>query len=396
MSASNQRHRDTSWKTGNPRPPTPAPVVYALWGRAAGRCQFEGCNKILYHDALTGGLSNLATIAHIVAWTPNGPRGHPERSAALATDIGNLMLTCKDHGKYIDDVNREAEYPEERLLRFKEEHETRVLRATERHNPRKTHVVLFGASVGARGGLVNADDALHAVLEEGRYPATNAPIAISLADHPVLDSDPAYWPDVARHVERAAERYFRDGVGPTGLPLNHLSVFALAPIPSLIHFGKHLGDIVTADVFQCHRAPKGWSWQPLADDGFNFTTLTPDNPAHASEVAINLSLSGTIHQEEIDHVLGRQIPTYTITVASPGPTVLYAREQLELFQSEWRALLTAIRGAHGPQVAVHLFPTVPNSVAVEIGRGLLPKADPPIHVYDLNRTAGGFQFTLTV
>ena len=84
------------------------------------------------------------------------------------------MLTCKDHGKYIDDKNREAEYPEARLLRFKREHEERVFRVTERHSPRKTHVVLFGASVGTHGGLVNPDHALDAVLEEGRYPATDA------------------------------------------------------------------------------------------------------------------------------------------------------------------------------------------------------------------------------
>lgn len=396
MPDSPHANRDVTWKKGNPRPTTPAHVVYALWGLAAGRCQFEGCNKILYRDALTGGLSNLATIAHIVAWTPEGPRGHMTRSAELATDISNLMLTCKDHGKYIDDKNREAEYPEHRLIRFKREHEDRVFRTTERHNPRKTHIVLFGASIGDHGGLVNHDHALEAVLEEGRYPATDAPIAISLADHPVPDSDPSYWTSVGRHVERAAERHFRDGVGPTGLPLHHLSVFALAPIPSLVHFGKHLGDIVTADVFQCHRDPKGWTWMPFDDDGFNFTTLTPTDATDATEVAVNLSLSGTVHQDEIDRAIGRDLPTYTVTVASPRPTVLYAREQLELFQSEWRALLTMIREVHGPEASVHLFPAVPNSVAVEIGRGLLPKADPPVHVYDLHRDAGGFQFALTV
>lgn len=388
--------RDVSWKRGKSRPNTPARVVHALWGLSAGRCQFEGCNKILYRDSVTGQLANLSTIAHIVAWTPEGPRGDIVRSAELATDIRNLMLVCKDHGKYIDDKNREAEYPESRLLRFKEEHEQRVVRVTKRHNPRKTHVVLFGASIGRRGGLVNPDHALAAVLEEGRYPATDAPITISLADHPVDDSNPAYWPGVAAHVERAAERHFRDGIGPTGLPINHLSVFGLAPIPSLVHFGHHLGDIVDADVYQCRRKPKGWAWLPFEDDGFNYTTLVPDDTAAATEVAVNLSLSGTIHQSEVDLALGRELPTYTVTVATPRPDFLYAREQLELFRSEWRALLSLIRETHGPSSRVHLFPAVPNSVAIEIGRGLLPKADPPVLVYDLNRETEGFHYALTV
>ncbi len=36
------------------------------------------------------------------------------------------MLTCRDHGKIIDDKGREEEYPEELLLEFKREHERRV------------------------------------------------------------------------------------------------------------------------------------------------------------------------------------------------------------------------------------------------------------------------------
>lgn len=45
-----------------------------LWARAAGRCEFRGCNKLLYVDGLTQQRSNLATIAHIVSFRPGvGP-----------------------------------------------------------------------------------------------------------------------------------------------------------------------------------------------------------------------------------------------------------------------------------------------------------------------------------
>ena len=43
-----------------------------------------------------------------------------------------------------------------------------------------------------------------------------------------------------------------------------------------------------------------------------------------------------------------------------------------------------IRATHGPDCTVHLFPALPNSLAVEVGRVLLPKADPAIRVYDRN------------
>ena len=38
-----------------------------LWGVAAGRCEFKGCNKPLYKHDVTGITENLAEQAHIYA-----------------------------------------------------------------------------------------------------------------------------------------------------------------------------------------------------------------------------------------------------------------------------------------------------------------------------------------
>jgi len=43
-----------------------------------------------------------------------------------------------------------------------------------------------------------------------------------------------------------------------------------------------------------------------------------------------------------------------------------------------------------------MFPTVPVSVAVEIGRAALLKSDVRIQVYDFNKTVGGWKRALTV
>ena len=63
---------------------------------------------------------------------------------------------------------------------------------------------------------------------------------------------------------------------------------------------------------------------------------------------------------------------------------------------EWRALLTRIKRDHSPDCSISLFPAVPISVAVQLGRVLLPKADPVIRVYDYRRDDGGFRYALTV
>lgn len=43
-----------------------------------------------------------------------------------------------------------------------------------------------------------------------------------------------------------------------------------------------------------------------------------------------------------------------------------------------------IKKTHGNNTKIHLFPAIPVSVAVELGRAYMPKADLPIVIYDRN------------
>ena len=87
-----------------------AQTVQLLCAKAAGRCEFEGCGKILYEEILTRKGIRDSVVAHIVASSPDGPRGDPNRSHALSAEISNLMLLCPTHHKLIDD--NADEYPE--------------------------------------------------------------------------------------------------------------------------------------------------------------------------------------------------------------------------------------------------------------------------------------------
>ncbi|MGL4879955.1 MAG: HNH endonuclease, partial [Waterburya sp.] len=44
------------------------------WIKSGGRCQFRGCNKLLYRDDLTKIEKNSSYFAHIVADSPGGVR----------------------------------------------------------------------------------------------------------------------------------------------------------------------------------------------------------------------------------------------------------------------------------------------------------------------------------
>ena len=100
-------------ESGRGKNPSPL-TLRMLCANAAGRCQFEGCNKPVFIDGLTLKKFNMSNVAHIVSSDPNGPRGDTTRSHLLADKLENLMLMCPEHHKLIDDLP--DVYPEARLL----------------------------------------------------------------------------------------------------------------------------------------------------------------------------------------------------------------------------------------------------------------------------------------
>jgi hypothetical protein len=64
-----------------------------LWAKAAGRCQYSGCNKSLIGDLISGTEDkNFGFVTHIVADTPTGLRGDLIRSLLLSNEVSNMML----------------------------------------------------------------------------------------------------------------------------------------------------------------------------------------------------------------------------------------------------------------------------------------------------------------
>lgn len=368
-------------------------VRLLTWVRAGGRCEFRGCNDLLWRDDLTMQAMNKAYLAHIVADKPGGPRGDLIESDRLKADPSNIMLLCDACHRRIDGKKTRHEYPVDLLRAMKQEHEERIERQTEIQSDMKTHILLFGTRIGSRRGQVSLRDASQAIVGE-RYPADDHGIIIDLSDIPVNERDADFWNLVQTYIDKVFERYLGDKLGPTGKPLNHLSIFAIAPIPALIYLGRVLGDIVPMDVYQLHRNPHGWKWKELQDPNFRYVRDYPEDIGTESVVAVNLSLSGKIHASEIEQVLGAQYPTYTLSSSNQLQDFLQAREQLAWFRYEWYQLLGDIRRNHGEHCEIHLFAAVPNSIAVEIGRAILPTLGLRIFVY--NKYPDGFCFALEV
>lgn len=356
-----------------------------LWTRAAGRCQYEGCNKPLLGDLISGAESlNTAYVAHIVAREPEGPRGDPVRSPQLANDIENVMLMCDTHHRLID---REAveEHPEIRLIAMKKAHETRISSVTDVQNDMGTHILLYGARIGEHDCPVNFDLSKHAVLPD-RYPLERQAIPLNIVGCSFQDQEQQYWDIQIKNLSLQFQGEVRNRIQ-RGL-IQHVSVFALAPQPLLIELGRLLSDIPAVDVFQLHREPKTWRWQndgPLID----FETTQPTDNTQGKTIALKLALSATVTDKRIIDVLGN-VPIWSITATNPHNDILRYRDDLGKFRVMLRQTFDRIKAQHGEDAEIHIFPVLPVSAAVEVGRVWMPKADLPLVIYDQVRSHGGF------
>lgn len=374
------------------RPRIPEQTQRELWARAAGRCEFRGCNRLLYRDDLTQQSSNLARISHIVAYSPEGPRGDPVLSGALERDISNLMLACGAHAKIIDDAQYAADYPVALLQEFKREHELRIRLLTEAHEDAQTHVVLLQVPIDGFQTRINPAEAFRAILP--LYPAEEMPLAIDLNGLTIRPTSPGYFPIAARCIEEQIDRYLR------ARTITRLSVFAVAPVALLMHFGQQLGDLAHVDLYQRHRSPQGWCWPVDAgqdcDDARQYEIRTPrGNDDGERSIALLLSVSAAVNHTEVGAALGQDPLVYEVRAVSPGLDFLSSRLRLEQFGVALRGLLEDLRREHGILRPIHVFAPVPAPVAVEFGRNV-KGYHPPFHLYEYKKVARVYVPALTI
>lgn len=106
-----------------------------LWGRANGQCAI--CRTPLARINELGHSSILGEEAHIVAREPGGPRGKHDLPLDKRDEYSNLILLCPTHHTEIDEVPAGvANYPVERLIKIKEDHE-KLMRAASDMDPLK-------------------------------------------------------------------------------------------------------------------------------------------------------------------------------------------------------------------------------------------------------------------
>ncbi|MBO6550963.1 MAG: SAVED domain-containing protein [Rhizobiales bacterium] len=361
-----------------------------LWAKAAGRCQYSNCNRLLIGDLISGNRDiNAALVAHIIAGDKNGPRGDEIRSPQLVDDIRNLMLLCYDHHRLID-VDEVAEHTEDRLLEMKASHEQRIEILGELTEDQQTHVIRYGAKIGSNESPLSFENVRTVVLPD-HYPADGRSIGLELIGCQFEDHEESFW----TFQQENLQRQFRDkikGKIETG-EIRHLSVFALAPQPLLIELGRLLCDICPANIHQLKREPKGWGW---VQDSTPISLQRSEGKHGAKQVALKLALSATVNDGRIYKVLGGDVSIWSITADNPHNDIIRHSDDLLIFRQLLRRIFDRIKAVHGEDVCVNIFPALPVSASVEVGRVWMPKADLPLLIYDQNNKKKSFIPTLRI
>ena len=355
-------------------------VERELWARAAGRCQFDGCNRLVFKSPVTQEPVNISEKAHIYSFSEIGPRGWGPfvTNRKQLNEVANLMLVCHDCHKTIDKDKKGERYSAGLLMRWKDEHERRIAIVTGVDPTKKSYVILYGANIGDQTSKLQPEAAKEALFPDW-YPAEERPIQLSMSWEG-RDSDLAYWKTEAENLRIAFDRMIRPLVDSHECP--HLSLFALAPIPLMTLFGSLVTDKVPAQTYQLHREPfQTWKWLDGPAD-FAFQVKRPASCAHPP--ALVIALSDHIELSRITAVLGEAVSIWELRIERPNNDFLKSKEQLSHFRETVRQLIVDIGNSHGKHTQLAIFPAMPVACAIDLGRVRMPKADGPWIIYDQN------------
>lgn len=355
-----------------------------VWARAAGRCQFPSCNKLLIGDLIAGNNDmNTGYIAHIVAETAGGPRGDSIRSPLLADDPSNLLLLCDAHHRLIDREEL-VNYSEDRLLQIKSDCENRIEVLTDITPDKASHIIRYGSTIGQNESAISFSKCREAMTPHF-YPANRQPIDLSMSGVDLSESDSNFYQFQAKNLRRQFEAKVKGRL--ESQEINHFSIFALAPIPLLIELGRLISDISPANVYQLHREPAGWRW---AENGAKLQLSTTKPQTIKSKIAFKIGISAHITDERVFSTLGDDVSIWSIESAYPHNDCMRYADDLSEYRSLIRKTLNEIKLIHGENTEIHVFPAIPVSAAIELGRIWMPKADLALAIFDQDRQSGEF------
>lgn len=353
----------------------PENVKRLLWLRAAGRCEFEGCNKILYEGEVTKEYGNFGELCHVIGDSPNGPRGGKE-SEALAKDIKNIVLMCPSCHKIIDSDT--SKYTIKIVEGMKKRHEDRIRLVTGIAHDKKSHIVTYYSKIGKHLPDFSFNT-ISSALFPAYFPESSTAIEISMKGNAIKDSDQNFWEIEDKNLQAAFNYEVKQRIQQS--ETKHISVFPFADMPLLVRLGTLFNDICELKVYQPHRDTKKWEWQECGDEDIKFKFIEPEDKS--KQPILVFALSATAIKERIKAMYSEQdVSIWIVTCTNPNNDFLKTEAKLNEFANLIRKVLDKIKVSSVTYNEIFVHMAMPVACAFTLGHVWMPKADMKLVLYD--------------
>lgn len=361
-------------------------VRMKLWAISGGRC--EMCNKLLYEDSTFGIDGNYGEMAHIHAVSERGPRNKRGMTAEEKNNIENLMLLCSEHHHMID--TKPDEFGDGLLKRKKKKHEERIRRVTDISEEESCRIVSYFSNIDNYEEFSSERLFKEALLFSGKLPMQQPSISLNANTYGIYEPSKEEFTRKAENLEREFKVWFDEIIKKQ----DSVGLFSLAPQPLLFKLGSLINDKYNVSVYQFHRRPSKWTWLENDDKiDFEFRKTLSNND---DEIALVIDLSAKVVDERITSVLGEDISIFHISITEPNRNFV-TNENIQLsFVDCFRKAMEKLKNLKKSKSAIHVFPVMPNSLAIRAGMDYMPKADLPLVVYEQSKSKNGFFEALTI
>lgn len=355
----------------------PEHVKLKVWTEAAGRCQFRGCNKPLWYNALTLNGAKFGEMAHIIGASEDGPRGN-KRSEELAKNPDNIILLCgKDH-KEVDNKLLRYLYPDDVLIEMKKEHTERVRMLLDQPS-KKTTPLLLKSSIGDQNSIFGERSIRQAILPDypDRIPDEWVKIDLKYLNKENIGD----WKSNLRNIDNEIDQLNRAILNDN---INHLSIFGLASQPFLIYLGYKLGDKIPTEVYEPKREAdqdKWWVWDREDGNQKNFRSKTVSKGEQKRAILL-IEVSDYIKEDKYVKLTHNNPYIYSLYTDKPTQGSITKKSEKQSFRNECRYLLNQIQKEVGKNAEVLVMPAMPASFAIEFGRLIQPTKDPVIRIFE--------------
>ena len=207
----------------------------------------------------------VAEMAHVIGATASegSPRGEDEVLDNAEAEE-NLLLLCHECHRLVDNKAHLEFFPAAKLRALKADHENRIQKATATGGMKRTAVVRIGSNIRGSFSMASRKEVAATLLADDYLGLVESRWSGDFTTRLQGDeTDEGFWSSACAAVDKSLATV-KQAIDID--EVEHVSVFAFAPIPVLVHLGASLDDKIDKRLYQKHRdTALGWGWHDGPD-----------------------------------------------------------------------------------------------------------------------------------